>query len=183
MKSWPGGGAQSPNSTYKNMPYRLDKLRSALAEAQLKTRMYSSRLRTTRFSGCLLRGGCLPKGVCMVDTPPLGQTFPPPGQTSRLGRHPPPGGQKEWHKPVKTLPSRNYCRKKLKMQQIVTAPPLNMYTVNIYLSDNWQVCRLQCKGEDREQEHKLIKIGVIALPKTIGLIQGIGLCEQILDSI
>ena len=29
-----GGG--SPNSTHKNMPYRLDKLRSALAEAQLK---------------------------------------------------------------------------------------------------------------------------------------------------
>ena len=33
MKSWLGG---SPNSTHKNMPYRLDKLRSALAEAQLK---------------------------------------------------------------------------------------------------------------------------------------------------
>ena len=34
MKSWPGG---SSNSTYKNTPYRLDKLRFALAEAQLKT--------------------------------------------------------------------------------------------------------------------------------------------------
>ena len=31
-----GGGGLSPNSTYKNMPYRLDKLRSALAEARLK---------------------------------------------------------------------------------------------------------------------------------------------------
>ena len=27
----------SPNSTHKNTPYRLDKLRSALAEAQLKS--------------------------------------------------------------------------------------------------------------------------------------------------
>ena len=34
MKSWPGGG--SPNSTHKNTTYRLDKLRSALVEAQLK---------------------------------------------------------------------------------------------------------------------------------------------------
>ena len=34
MKSWPGG---SPNSTHKNTPYRLDKSRSALAEARLKT--------------------------------------------------------------------------------------------------------------------------------------------------
>ena len=34
MKSWLGG---SPNSTHKNTPYRLDKLRSASAEAQLKS--------------------------------------------------------------------------------------------------------------------------------------------------
>ena len=32
---WGGGG--SPNSTLKNMPYRLAKSRSALAEARLKT--------------------------------------------------------------------------------------------------------------------------------------------------
>ena len=31
-----GGSGGSPYSTYKNTPYRLDKLRSALAEAQLK---------------------------------------------------------------------------------------------------------------------------------------------------
>ena len=42
MKSWPGGGG-SPNSTYKNMPYRLDKLRSALAEAQLKIGLTATR--------------------------------------------------------------------------------------------------------------------------------------------
>ena len=36
MKSWLGGGG-TPNSTHKNTPYRLDKLHSALAEAQLKT--------------------------------------------------------------------------------------------------------------------------------------------------
>ena len=33
-----GGGP--PNSTYKNTPYRLNKLCSALAEAQLKTHKF-----------------------------------------------------------------------------------------------------------------------------------------------
>ena len=40
MKSWPEGRGGSPNSTYKNTPYRLDKLRSALAEARLKTYLF-----------------------------------------------------------------------------------------------------------------------------------------------
>ena len=48
MKSW-RGGVGSPNSTHKNTPYRLDKLRSALAEAQLKRRKHFSRITGARF--------------------------------------------------------------------------------------------------------------------------------------
>ena len=40
------GSEGSPNATYKNMQYRLDKSCSALAETQLrKTRMHSSSMR------------------------------------------------------------------------------------------------------------------------------------------
>ena len=127
-----------PNSTHKNTPYRLDKLRSALAEAQLIKRYWSRRIlyatnceweiqsninwkrmhcswmRTTRSNGHLGGGGLgegvefLWVGICLWVQVYIPLGIHPPTHCM-LGYRPPFCGENEWHTLVKTLPSCNYC--------------------------------------------------------------------------